>query len=125
VLKMNAECRGPASRFVRLAGIRNQAPAVIHLSQTRLHEEGVGRGHRRLRRSKPGKDSREKLMASCGHRRSTHQYMPLADSHTKATGGRTCQWRGAVLGDQAGPRAPRGGLWPLASGRSASLVSVL
>jgi hypothetical protein len=27
------------------------------MSQARLHEEGVGRGHRRLRRSKPGKDS--------------------------------------------------------------------
>jgi hypothetical protein len=51
--------------------------------------------------------------------------MPLADSRTGATRGRTCQWRGAVLGDRAGPRAPGGGLCPPASGRSASLASVL
>jgi hypothetical protein len=51
--------------------------------------------------------------------------MPLADSRTPgATRGRTYQWRGAVLGGRVGPRAPRGGLWPLASGRSASLASV-
>jgi hypothetical protein len=59
------------------------------------------------------------------HRRFTN--IPLADSRTGATRGRTCQWRGAVLGDRdrAGPRAPGGGLWPPASGRSASLASVL
>jgi hypothetical protein len=40
--------------------------------------------------------------------------MPLADSRTKATRGRTCQWREAVLGGRAGPRPPRGGLcWPV------------
>jgi hypothetical protein len=63
-------------------------------------------------------------MASCGHRRFTN--MPLADSRTGATRGRTCQWRAAVLGDRAGGAArPGGGLWPPASGRSASLASVL
>ena len=63
----------------------------------------------------------------CGYRRFPTN-MPLATvgrlphwGHQ----GRTYQWRGAVLGGRAGPRAPRGGLWPLASGRSASLASVL
>jgi hypothetical protein len=61
----------------------------------------------------------------CGHRRFPTN-MPLADApRTGATRGRTCQWRGAVLGGRTGPRPPRGGLWPLASGRSASLASVL
>jgi hypothetical protein len=39
----------------------------------------------------------------CGHRRFPTN-MPLADSPHRGHRGRTCQWRGAVLGGRAGPR---------------------
>jgi hypothetical protein len=73
VLKMNARSLHP---------VRNQAPAVVHAPNKDLHEEGVGRRHRRLRRSKPPRGKLGgKLMAPCGHRRFTHhaakQYLGL------------------------------------------------
>jgi hypothetical protein len=45
------------------------------------------------------------LVKTAGSRATRFTNMPLADSRTGATRGRTCQWRGAVLGDRAGPRA--------------------